>query len=94
MTLCTAPELGRESVVCGCGIRPPANAEFWIYGGLFSCQCMRLEVLGGVVVVANGWAESRWRLRMLCDLPQRFERCYSAEDRMFDGLQACIIVIL
>lgn len=63
--------------------------------GFFSCRCMRLEVLGGVVVVANGWAESRrWRLRMLCDLPQRFERCYSAEDRMFDGLQACIIVIL
>jgi hypothetical protein len=55
---------------------------------------MRLGVFGGVVVmVANGWAESRWRLRMLCDLPRRFERCYSAEDRMFDGLQACTIVI-
>lgn len=34
----------------------------------------------------------------LCDLPRRFERCCSAElesdDRMFDGLQACIIVIV
>jgi hypothetical protein len=61
---------------------------------------MRVEFVGGAVVVANRWAESRWRLRMLClcDLPRRFERCCSAElesdDRMFDGLQACIIVIV
>jgi hypothetical protein len=37
--------------------------------------------------VANGWAESRWRLRTLCDLPRRFEMCYSAgnkDGRMFD----------
>lgn len=52
-------------------------------------------------MVANGWAESRWRLSMLCDLPQRFDRCYSAETR--DGkwnvlqaarLHACIIVMV
>lgn len=69
-------------------------------GWLFPSQCMRVEFVGGAVVVANRWAESRWRLRMLClcDLPRRFERCCSAElesdDRMFDGLQACIIVIV
>lgn len=67
-------------------------------GWLFPSQCMRVEFYGGVVVVANRWAESRWRLRMLCDLPQRFERCCSADlesdCRMFDGLQACIIVIV
>jgi len=72
-----------------------ANAKFCLCGGLFSYQCMRLEVL---VVVANGWAESRWRLRRLCDLPRRFEMCYSAEDkgrRMFDDrLHECIIVIV
>jgi hypothetical protein len=35
---------------------------------------------------------------MLCKRPRRFEKGYSAEDRrdgrMFDGLQACIIVIV
>ena len=50
-------------------------------GWLFPSQCMRVEFVGGVVVVvANRWAESRWRLRMLCDLPRRFERCCSAEE--------------